>query len=247
MDNRDPRKKYRYDKRGRRITTSATRSKRQQASTAPKPTSSKDRAKTKGASKKVTSGKSESALEKFKRIKRANQKLRASSGAQGPKTPPVQGPYQRATKGMLGSRGGPNKQKVPTPGTKARPASNNRRATGGGLKMSPKHQRMAAAATRLVNPRGDIPSKVGAAVALVEAATSSNSSSKTKTKMRKTPGMSKEAVAANKRDVKATNKALKAETKKFRAKSFDMAFAAARKAGKKEFTWRSKRYNTKLA
>lgn len=30
------------------------------------------------------------------------------------------------------------------------------------------------------------------------------------------------------------------------AKSFDKAFAAARSAGKKEFTWRGKRYNTKL-
>ena len=32
-----------------------------------------------------------------------------------------------------------------------------------------------------------------------------------------------------------------------RAQSFDKAFAAARKAGKSEFTWRGKRYHTKLA
>ena len=30
------------------------------------------------------------------------------------------------------------------------------------------------------------------------------------------------------------------------AKDFDANFAAARKAGKAEFTWRGKRYNTKL-
>jgi len=32
-----------------------------------------------------------------------------------------------------------------------------------------------------------------------------------------------------------------------RAQSFDKAFAAARRAGKSEFTWRGKRYNTRLA
>ena len=30
------------------------------------------------------------------------------------------------------------------------------------------------------------------------------------------------------------------------ASNFDQAFAAARRAGKKEFTWRGKRYNTKM-
>ena len=30
------------------------------------------------------------------------------------------------------------------------------------------------------------------------------------------------------------------------AKAFDKAFAAARSAGKKEFTWRGKRYHTRL-
>jgi hypothetical protein len=30
------------------------------------------------------------------------------------------------------------------------------------------------------------------------------------------------------------------------AQSFDKAFTAARKAGKKEFTWKGKRYNTKI-
>lgn len=237
MDNRDPRKKYRYDKRGRRITTSATRSKRQKASTSPKPTSSATRKSR--YSQKPTTSDSQRSKNTGAKVTSSNNKTRVRlRGAQGPKTPPVQGPYQKATKGMLGSRGGPNKQNVPT---------NNKRTTKGALKISPKHQRMAAAATRLVNPRGDIPSKVGAAVALVEAATSSNSDSKPKAKMRKAPGMSKEAVAANKKGVKATNKALKAEKKKFQAKSFDKAFAAARKADKKEFTWRGKRYNTKLA
>jgi hypothetical protein len=32
-----------------------------------------------------------------------------------------------------------------------------------------------------------------------------------------------------------------------RAQSFDKAFAAARKAGKAEFTWNGKRYNTRMA
>ena len=247
MQFNNPLKKSRINR--NRRTSSADRARRSKASArdTPRPTSSKTRATTKGTSKKVTTGKGETALEKFERIKRANAKLRSTSGAHGPKTPPVQGPYQRAAKGMLGSRGGPNKQKVPTPGTKARPASNNRKATGGRLKISPKHQRMAAAATRLVNPRGDAASKVGAAVALVEAATSSDSGSKPKAKMRKAPGTSKKAVSQQKKDLKDAKKKDKARNKKFSAKSFDNAFAAARKAGKKEFTWRGKRYNTKVA
>jgi hypothetical protein len=34
--------------------------------------------------------------------------------------------------------------------------------------------------------------------------------------------------------------------KKSAAQQFDSAFAAAKKAGKKEFTWNGKKYNTKL-
>ena len=51
---------------------------------------------------------------------------------------------------------------------------------------------------------------------------------------------SAEANAKKQEDAKAN-----AEKRRKSAKNFDAAFAAARKAGKKEFTWRGKQYNTK--
>jgi len=57
--NRDPRKDYRINRRGRKVTSSADRSKRSKKASAPKPTSSSTRSRGKGTgSKKVTSDKS---------------------------------------------------------------------------------------------------------------------------------------------------------------------------------------------
>ena len=143
-------------------------------------------------------------------------------GAQGPANPPVQGP-SRAVKGLIGSRN--------TPATKT---------TSGPPKMSAKTVRTAAKVGTLINPRSDVPAKVAAAASLVADALASRQKPKAKsTPVKKTPGMSKGAVKKAKADAKETNR-------QSAAKSFDRAFAAARKAGKKEFTWRGKRYNTKL-
>jgi len=142
-------------------------------------------------------------------------------GAQGPATPPVQGP-NRAVKGLIGSRN--------TPATKT---------TSGPPKVSGKTVRTVAKVGTLVNPRSDLPAKVVAAASLVADALASRKPKTKSTPVKKTPGMSKGAVKKAKADAKETNR-------QSAAKSFDRAFAAARKAGKKEFTWRGKRYNTKL-
>ena len=55
--NRDPRKDYRINRRGRKVTSSADRSKRAKKASAPKPTSSSTRSRGKGTgSKRVTQG-----------------------------------------------------------------------------------------------------------------------------------------------------------------------------------------------
>lgn len=54
--NRDPRKDYRINRRGRKVTSSSDRSARSKKASAPRPTSSSTRASTKGSSKRVTTG-----------------------------------------------------------------------------------------------------------------------------------------------------------------------------------------------
>ena len=63
--------------------------------------------------------------------------------------------------------------------------------------------------------------------------------SKSKPKPKKTENKPKKT--ENKQPAAPTTKGLSAG-----AKAFDKAFAAARRAGKKEFTWRGKRYHTRL-
>ena len=137
-------------------------------------------------------------------------------GAQGPATPPVQGP-SRAVKGLIGSRN--------TPATKT---------TSGPPKVSGKTARTVAKVGTLVNPRSDVPAKVVAAASLVADMLSSGKSSK--------KGTGKPMASMGK-DYK---KKEKEASRKAAASNFDQAFAKARKAGKKTFTWRGKLYNTKM-
>ena len=148
-------------------------------------------------------------------------------GAQGPANPPVQGPSRRtpsAIGGDTGRRGGPNqpsKPRVPT--------------TGNNPRFKPSI-RTAAKVGTLLNPRSDVPAKVAAAASLVADAISS----------RKKPSSKKgtgKPMASRGKNYKEKEKDL---SRKAAASNFDRAFAKARKAGKKEFTWRGKRYNTKL-
>ena len=136
----------------------------------------------------------------------------APRGAQGPATPPQQGPSRRVS-GLIGSRGA-SKPKVPTPGVKLGTA---------------------AKVGTLLNPKSDVPAKVAAAASLVADAISSRKPSAKK-------GTGKPMASMGK-DYKKKEKNL---SRKAAASNFDQAFAKARKAGKKTFTWRGKRYNTKM-
>ncbi len=143
----------------------------------------------------------------------------APRGAQGPATPPQQGPSRRVS-GLIGSRN--------TPATK--PTSNLPKVPTPGVKLG-----TAAKVGTLINPRSDLPAKVVAAASLVAEALASRKSSSKKGTGKPMSSMGK--------DYKKKEKEL---SRKAVASNFDRAFAAARKAGKKEFTWRGKRYNTKM-
>ena len=150
-------------------------------------------------------------------------------GAQGPANPPVQGPSRRtptAIGGDTGRRGGPNQPARSGPPRPAGP-----RASRIGSQM-----RTAASLGTLVNPRSDVPAKVVAAASIVSDLLKNTSKGGSK------KGTGKPMASMGK-DYKAKEKEA---GRKAIASNFDQAFAAARRAGKKEFTWRGKRYNTKM-
>ena len=153
----------------------------------------------------------------------------APRGAQGPANPPVQGPSRRtptAIGGDTGRRGGPNQPARSGPPRPAGP-----RAGRIGSQM-----RTAASLGTLVNPRSDVPAKVVAAASIVSDLLKNTSKGGSK------KGTGKPMASMGK-DYKAKEKEA---GRKAIASNFDQAFAAARRAGKKEFTWRGKRYNTKM-
>ena len=150
-------------------------------------------------------------------------------GAQGPANPPVQGPSRRtptAIGGDTGRRGGPNQPARSGPPRPAGP-----KASRIGSQM-----RTAASLGTLVNPRSDVPAKVVAAASIVSDLLKNTSKGGAK------KGTGKPMASMGK-DYKAKEKEA---GRKAIASNFDQAFAAARRAGKKEFTWRGKRYNTKM-
>ena len=153
----------------------------------------------------------------------------APRGAQGPANPPQQGPSRRtptAMGGDTGRRGGANQPSRSGPPRPAGP-----RAGRIGSQM-----RTAASLGTLVNPRSDVPAKVVAAASIVSDLLKNTSKGGSK------KGTGKPMASMGK-DYKAKEKEA---GRKAIASNFDQAFAAARKAGKKEFTWRGKRYNTKM-
>ena len=150
-------------------------------------------------------------------------------GAQGPANPPVQGPSRRtptAMGGDTGRRGGANQ---PAKSGPPRPAGPKAGRIGSQM-------RTAASLGTLVNPRSDVPAKVVAAASIVSDLLKNTSKGGSK------KGTGKPMASMGK-DYKAKEKEA---GRKAIASNFDQAFAAARKAGKKEFTWRGKRYNTKM-
>ena len=152
----------------------------------------------------------------------------APRGAQGPANPPQQGPSRRVPTTMggdTGRRGGANQ---PARSGPPRPAGPKASRVGSQL-------RTAAKVGTIVNPRSDIPAKAVAAASLLADLMKQRQQGKTKPANRGMSSMGK--------DYKGKEKAL---GRKAIAESFDRAFAAARKAGKKTFTFRGKKYNTKM-
>ena len=149
-------------------------------------------------------------------------------GAQGPANPPQQGPSRRVPTTMggdTGRRGGANQ---PARSGPPRPAGPKASRVGSQL-------RTAAKVGTIVNPRSDVPAKAVAAASLLADLMKQRQQGKTKPAKRGMSSMGK--------DYKAKERTL---GRKAIAESFDRAFAAARKAGKKTFTFRGKKYNTKL-
>ena len=151
-------------------------------------------------------------------------------GAQGPANPPVQGPSRRtptAIGGDTGRRGGPNQ---PARSGPPRPAGPKAGRVGSQI-------RTAAKVGTLVNPRADLPAKALAAASLAMDAAKALRGKPTAKKGTGKP------MASMGKDYKAKEKEL---GRKAIASNFDQAFAAARRAGKKTFTWRGKKYTTKM-
>ena len=163
-------------------------------------------------------------------------------GAQGPANPPQQGPSRRVPTTMggdTGRRGGANQPARSGPPMQRTPKTPGRFADKPQVKANIKslrgQLRTAAKVGTIVNPRSDIPAKAVAAASLLADLMKQRQQGKTKPAKRGMSSMGK--------DYKAKEKAL---GRKAIAESFDRAFAAARKAGKKTFTFRGKKYNTKL-
>jgi len=148
----------------------------------------------------------------------------APRGASGPATPPQQGPSRRVS-GMIGSR------TTPATKTTAKPPG-----VGNKPRFDPRIKTAAKVGT-LVNPRSDLPAKAVAAASLAaDAIKALRSKPKSKPKPKK-------PMASMGSDYKAKEKEA---SRKAAASNFDAAFAKARKAGKKTFTWRGKKYTTKM-
>lgn len=153
-------------------------------------------------------------------------------GAQGPASPEsvkrAKAPVKKQTSVAFDIPQRTNKpatNKPPTPGVKFDPS---------------KRVQTGAAVATLFSPRSDVPARLLAAGSLAkDVYDATRPKDKPKTKTKPTPGMDKGAVARAKADAAETNRQSKAS-------SFDRAFAAARKAGKKTFTWKGKLYTTKL-
>lgn len=151
----------------------------------------------------------------------------APRGAQGPANPPVQGPSRRtptAMGGDTGRRGGPNQPARSGPPRPAGPTAS-------------RVARQLAQAGTIVNPRSDVPAKVAAAASLVAEYMGSRKPKPATKKPVKKP-MAKMGKNYKQKEKELSRKAI--------ASNFDRAFAAARKAGKKTFTWRGKSYHTRM-
>ena len=154
-------------------------------------------------------------------------------GAQGPANPPVQGPSRRtptAIGGDTGRRGGPNQ-----PARSGPPKSNTPKTPGRFVDKPQVKANVKALQSSLPAKVLTAGNKVAMALTLAEAAKQLVDKKSKKGTGKPMASMGKDY---KKKEKEAGRKAI--------ASNFDQAFAAARRAGKKEFTWRGKRYNTKM-
>ena len=227
-DNRDPRKKSRTRRQLR--TSSSGRAARSKASAkdTPRPTSSTDRAKQQGkGSSKVTTGK--------------GGKNAPPRGAQGPRTPPVQGPSRRVS-GIIGTRKGSTatpRKTPPTPGTKlgkptVKGGTKGGKGGGSGLRTTLAAGMVTALATgSLRNPVSKAKERERKEnLAKIEKRSVGNYNTK-----------DKDGTVRNRAKVGPA----KVGPKKVGtiAQAFDKAYASAKKSGKKTFTFKGKKYSTK--
>jgi len=154
-------------------------------------------------------------------------------GAQGPANPPVQGPSRRtptAIGGDTGRRGGPNQ-----PARSGPPKSNTPKTPGRFVDKPQVKANVKALQSSLPAKVLSSGNKVAMALTLAQAA-------KQLLDKKSKKGTGKPMASMGK-DYKAKEKEL---GRKAIASNFDQAFAAARRAGKKTFTWRGKKYTTKM-
>ena len=155
----------------------------------------------------------------------------APRGAQGPRTAPQQGPSQRVS-GLIGSRGAKPPAKRPTPPTPGRRL---------GSKLG-----TAAKVGTIVNPRSDIPAKAVAAASLLADLMQQRKQSSTKPTSSVGKYNTKDKDGTVRSRAKVGPKKVGPKKVGTVAESFDRAFATARKAGKKTFTYKGKKYTTKM-
>jgi len=178
--NRDPRKSYRTNRRGRRITSSSDRSARSKKSTVPRPTSSSTRATTKGSSSRVTTGQGGNRT----RVKVKPQ----STGLIGTRNTP-------ATKTTYTGPKTPGVSFNPSKRVKIKP-----RAGIGAAAAQTAGMYLAGKMAETIGKKGQSKmSKFGI--------TSKSKPAASKPKMKPAPGMSKGAVAAAKKGAAEANKA----------------------------------------
>lgn len=140
-------------------------------------------------------------------------------GAAGPRSAPAQGPMRRVS-GVLGERPKVKNNTPPKPNRTPSPRPN-------------------------VKPTSAAVKKLGIAGAGAAAAKGLLMLAATETLAPQKAADGTLNAARKRGDYKPKQGPANPEKGMTRAQSFDKAFAAARKAGKKEFTWRGKRYNTR--
>jgi len=156
----------------------------------------------------------------------------AARGAQGPANPPVQGPSRRtptAIGGDTGRRGGPNQ-----PARSGPPMPKTPKTPG---KFGSKGVSNLKAAAQMVGL------ELAGKLAQTAGKTGQSRMSRLGVQGPARPAPARRGMSSMGKDYKAKEKEA---GRKAIASNFDQAFAKARKAGKKTFTWRGKSYTTKM-